>query len=169
MNPGRGKRFYFSSKHPDKPLCPPSLLCNRYQSSFPGVQWPGHDADQALPVYEWVELYLYSPHMSSWCGQGKVYFFLFTFPTVNKSLQKSKYRIPLLLDKWSFCSLIKRLGAKQILRILVVCTLPHLVHTNTPLWLTFVLCILRFSLQCNWCQLSGMWYCDTAGSSLSAF
>jgi hypothetical protein len=98
----------------------------------------------------------------------KFIFFLFTFSTVKKKKKKLKYVILLLSDKRSFCSLRERLGAKQILRIPVVCTLLHLLHS--PI-MTDIFCgwVLRFSLHCNWCQLSGTWYCDAGGSPLSAF
>jgi hypothetical protein len=64
LNRSRSKIFYFIPKHLNRLLCPHSLLFNRYQSSFPGVQQPGHEVVQALPAnaeFEAVELYPYSP------------------------------------------------------------------------------------------------------------
>ena len=49
---------------PDRTLGPPTLQCNGYLVSFPGVKRPGYGVDNASPssveVKERVELYLYS-------------------------------------------------------------------------------------------------------------
>jgi hypothetical protein len=51
---------------PDRPCSPPSLLCNGYRFSFPGVKRPelgiGHPPESSSEVKERVELYLY-PHL----------------------------------------------------------------------------------------------------------
>jgi len=54
----------------DLPWGPPSLLCNGYRVSFPGVKRPGRGVDHPPPssaeVKEKVKLYLYSPSGPSW-------------------------------------------------------------------------------------------------------
>ena len=80
------------------------------------------------------------------------FIFFCTFSTVNKPILELKFRIPLLLDKRSFCSLTVRLAAKQILSILVVCTL-------------FTICCIQIS-HYDWhlfCKFSGFHClgCDT--------
>jgi len=55
---------------PDRPWGPPSLPCNGYQLSFPGVMRSGRSAGQLPPfsteVKERLGLYLYSPSGLSW-------------------------------------------------------------------------------------------------------
>ena len=66
-NPGGGKIFCTC---PDQPWRPTCLLYNGYRVSFPRVKLLGRGSDHPPPssaeVKERVELYLYSPSVSSW-------------------------------------------------------------------------------------------------------
>jgi hypothetical protein len=61
------------------------LLSNRWALSL-GVKWPGREADHSPPssaeVKGWVELYLHSPNMLSWCGAQLKHRDNFTFACV---------------------------------------------------------------------------------------
>ena len=63
------------------PWGPPSLLCNRYRVSFPGVKLPGSGANHPPPssaeVKERIELYLYSPSGPLWHVLGRTLFLLY--------------------------------------------------------------------------------------------
>jgi hypothetical protein len=48
-SPGRGKRFFFSPKRPDRLWGPPSPLFNGYRGSFPGLQRPGREVNHSPP------------------------------------------------------------------------------------------------------------------------
>jgi hypothetical protein len=73
-NPGGGEIF---RTRPDRPWCPPSLLCNGHRVSFPGVKRPGRGVDHQPPssadVKEGVDLYLYSSSGPSWPVTGDLY------------------------------------------------------------------------------------------------
>jgi hypothetical protein len=45
----RGKRFFFSTKCPDRPLGLPNLLFSRHWDSFPGVKQSGCEVNHSPP------------------------------------------------------------------------------------------------------------------------
>ena len=71
-NPGAVE---ISRTRPDRPCCPPSLLCNGYRVSFPGLKRPGRGVDDPPPcsaeVKERKELHIYSPSRPSWPVLGR--------------------------------------------------------------------------------------------------
>jgi hypothetical protein len=76
-NPGRGKRFFFSTNRPDRLWGPLSLQFNEYRGSFPGIKQPGCDVDHSPPSGAQIknEAVLLLLCMPLWREQGQFYIF----------------------------------------------------------------------------------------------
>jgi hypothetical protein len=80
-NPGRSHGVISSPKRQDGICGPPRLLFNRYRGLLlSGVKRPEREADHSFPSTaeakkEFLELYLYSAYMPSWCEHGKYFFY----------------------------------------------------------------------------------------------
>jgi hypothetical protein len=73
LNPGRGKVFFSSHKHPDRPWVSRGLQLNGCRRPFPGIKRPECDADHSTSCTEVENEWSYTstPLDASMAGQGQ--------------------------------------------------------------------------------------------------
>lgn len=102
------KNFFIFQSRPDLLQGPPYHLFNKYRSSFPKRQLPECNFGHSVPSSAVdMEQYLYSTHMTLWCGQGQPYI---CFYSVFQNLYK------VLLKPFQCCSpitYVQRNGLKR--------------------------------------------------------
>jgi len=97
LNPGVGKRFLSSPKHPDYHWGSPSLFLNGCLGSFLGVKWPGCEVDHSPPSSVEVK--------NEWSCTSP--------PPICASIVWTGKNLPLMYKSRSGGSLLRRSGPTQ--------------------------------------------------------